>query len=69
MLFRSVDICRGGTYDRRLLVYGSLKEKDPLCPYKDNHIVDINADIEYFKGDIPSIHNDYLPTIILKPKK
>lgn len=62
------NICSGGTYDRRLLVYENLDRKDPLCPM-DNYQIIENNNLVFYNGDAPSIHNNYLPTIILKPRK
>ena len=59
------DKCKGGVYDRRILWYGTLNERDPYCPtrYKDE-IPDTKFDIE--KHGRISVHDDYLPTLFFK---
>lgn len=57
-----VRVCKGGTYDRRLLWYGTLDERDPYCPkrYPDSKL----NDIKLVKDDkFSSIHDKYLPTM------
>lgn len=54
--------CKGGVYDRRILWYGTLKERDPYCPYR---LEKFNIDTIKMKPDdnFNSIHDSYLPTI------
>lgn len=54
--------CKGGVYDRRLLWYGTLKERDPYCPYRYQKI-DLK-DIVLSPSDFfESVHDGYLPTL------
>jgi len=56
------DICKGGAYDRRLLWYSTLNERDPYCPKRYNYNIsnDIRLSVDsHFK----SIHDSYLPTM------
>lgn len=63
--------CKGGSVERRWLWLQSLDMPDPLCPYlnkMDQRVLPIFAkekQIERWKG--PSIHLDYLPTIVALP--
>jgi radical SAM protein with 4Fe4S-binding SPASM domain len=57
--------CRGGTLDRRYLIYGTLTERDPYCPHRPENVgmyerLRVKAPISGYE----SIHGDYLPTII-----
>lgn len=56
------DKCKGGVYDRRILWYGTLSERDPYCPTRYNEEIPKDKfDIEK-QGRI-SVHDDYLPTL------
>lgn len=54
--------CKGGVYDRRILWYGTLEERDPYCPYRFNDLkvgkMKIVQDVNF-----KSIHDSYLPTL------
>ena len=57
--------CKGGVYDRRMLWYKTLNERDPYCPF-DN---DDNLEKEQFKTlkkKRVSVHDGYLPTMFFK---
>ncbi len=59
--------CRGGVFDRRILWYGTLSQRDPYCPIRMND----EFPKEKFKtskiGRV-SVHDDYLPTLFFKNK-
>lgn len=62
--------CGGGTLDRRYLVYGTLEERDPYCPYRQENV----GMFERHKIDAPkpgyqSVHDGYLPTIIVEARR
>ena len=59
------DKCRGGVYDRRILWYNTLQERDPYCPYRNNDTVD-KKKINIIKKDRISVHDGYLPTLFFK---
>lgn len=60
-----INKCRGGVYDRRLLWYGTLEERDPYCPYKNSD--DINKQqFKTLKKSKVSVHDGYLPTMFFK---
>lgn len=59
--------CRGGVYDRRILWYGTLSERDPYCPKR------YGLELPHDKFRIQehgriSVHDDYLPTLFFKNK-
>lgn len=59
------DQCRGGVYDRRMLWYKTLDERDPYCPFENND----NLKKEQFKTlkrKRVSVHDGYLPTMFFK---
>ena len=59
------DKCRGGVYDRRMLWYKTLDERDPYCPFDNND----NLEKEQFKTlkrKRVSVHDGYLPTMFFK---
>ncbi|MCR5565157.1 MAG: radical SAM protein, partial [Gammaproteobacteria bacterium] len=56
------DNCRGGVYDRRMLWYGTLEERDPYCPFENND--DLNKEqFQTLKKKRVSVHDGYLPTM------
>ena len=57
------DYCMGGVVDRRLLWYGTLRERDPYCPCRYNQPTDsaLIATPEFC--EFSSVHDDYLPTM------
>lgn len=60
--------CKGGVYDRRILWYGTLKERDPYCPLRNED----NLPSKYYnmsKLKRVSVHDDYLPTLFFKNKE
>ena len=57
--------CKGGVYDRRILWYGTLEERDPYCPFDNND--DINKEqFKILKKERVSVHDGYLPTMFFK---
>ena len=59
------DQCKGGVYDRRILWYGTLEERDPYCPFDNND--DINkGQFKILKKERVSVHDGYLPTMFFK---
>ena len=63
-----LDRCKGGVYDRRILWYGTLSERDPYCPSRHgDSVIKEKFDIEEH-GRI-SVHDDYLPTLFFKNKE
>ncbi len=59
------DICKGGVLDRRIIWYGSLRERDPYCVSRYQETAwqwKPATEIEYVEG--PKIHDGYLPTLI-----
>lgn len=57
--------CNGGVFDRRILWYGTLNERDPYCPLR----LGLDLPDEVFrvtKTDRVSVHDDYLPTLFFK---
>lgn len=59
------DKCKGGVFDRRILWYGTLKERDPYCPLRYGRTIPKNKfNIE--KHGRVSVHDDYLPTLFFK---
>jgi radical SAM protein with 4Fe4S-binding SPASM domain len=64
------EICGGGVLDRRILWYGSLRERDPYCPARHNDSIVAwrpEGRIAYARG--PTIHDGYLPTLIFSPQR
>lgn len=60
-----LDCCSGGVYDRRILWYGTLAERDPYCPTRHGSKfpkISLNAS----KHSRISIHDGYLPTLFFK---
>jgi radical SAM protein with 4Fe4S-binding SPASM domain len=61
-------LCGGGAFDRRVLWYGTLRERDPYCPYHHGetpaawHPVAVPVRVPG-----PRIHDGYLPTLIFSP--
>lgn len=59
------DKCKGGVYDRRMLWYDTLEERDPYCPFENND--DLNKEQFYtLKKKRVSVHDGYLPTMFFK---
>lgn len=59
------DRCRGGVYDRRMLWYNTLEERDPYCPFENND--DLNKEqFKVLKKKRVSVHDGYLPTMFFK---
>lgn len=56
------DACRGGVLDRRFLWYGTINERDPYCPFRENNYVP-ETQIELSNKPFSSIHYGYLPTM------
>lgn len=59
--------CKGGVYDRRILWYGTLSQRDPYCPIRLGQ----SLPEKYFKvtkTSRVSVHDDYLPTLFFKNK-
>ena len=57
--------CRGGVYDRRILWYKTLSERDPYCPFEHND--DLNKEqFKVIKKKRVSVHDGYLPTMFFK---
>jgi radical SAM protein with 4Fe4S-binding SPASM domain len=62
------DICHGGVLDRRIIWYGSPRERDPYCASRYQETArewKPAREIEYVEG--PKIHDGYLPTLIFSP--
>ncbi len=57
--------CKGGVYDRRILWYGTLDERDPYCPTRYNDEIPKEKFSIEKHGRI-SVHDDYLPTLFFK---
>ena len=59
------DKCRGGVYDRRMLLHKSLNERDPYCPFENND--DLSKEqFKTLKIKRVSVHDGYLPTMFFK---
>lgn len=57
--------CKGGVYDRRILWYKTLNERDPYCPFRNND--DINKkQFTVTKKERVSVHDGYLPTMFFE---
>ena len=59
------DKCRGGVYDRRVLWYKTLKERDPYCPFENADTLS-EEKFKIYKKERISVHDGYLPTIFFK---
>jgi len=57
--------CQGGVYDRRLLWYGTLIERDPYCPFRHGYTLPKTKYI-YEKNENISMYDGYLPTLLFK---
>lgn len=57
--------CKGGVFDRRILWYGTLKERDPYCPHRYGKKIPKNKFIIKKHGRV-SVHDDYLPTLFFR---
>lgn len=62
-----VNKCRGGVLDRRILWYGTLKKRDPYCPYDNNDDI-IKKRVKIKKISRISVHDGYLPTMFFSNK-
>lgn len=62
------DKCRGGVYDRRILWYGTLDERDPYCPTRFGESVK-KMKFHVEPHDRISIHDTYLPTLFFANKE
>ena len=60
-----VERCKGGVYDRRILWYGTLKERDPYCPSRHGDSV-IKEKFHIESHGRISVHDNYLPTLFFK---
>ena len=59
------DSCKGGVYDRRMLWYKTLNERDPYCPFDNDD--DLNKEqFKTIKRKRVSVHDGYLPTMFFK---
>lgn len=60
--------CKGGVFDRRVLWYGTLKQRDPYCPVR---LGENFPEKQYIvsKTKRVSVHDDYLPTLFFKNKE
>lgn len=57
--------CKGGVYDRRMLWYKTLSERDPYCPFRNDD--DLNKEqFKILKRKRVSVHDGYLPTMFFK---
>lgn len=57
--------CKGGVYDRRMLWYKTLDERDPYCPFENDD--DLNKEkFKILKKKRVSVHDGYLPTMFFK---
>ena len=62
-----INTCKGGVFDRRILWYDTLSQRDPYCPIRMGD----TFPTEYFKiskTERVSVHDDYLPTLFFKNK-
>ena len=60
--------CRGGSVDRRLLIFNNLDERDPYCPKRYGKGEKIRKYI-IKKKNFNMVHLDYLSTFFFKPKE
>ena len=63
-----VNSCKGGVFDRRILWYGTLQQRDPYCPIRMGDILPEKS-FKISKTDRVSVHDDYLPTLFFKNKE
>ena len=60
--------CQGGVFDRRMLWYDTLEQRDPYCPKR--HGEDFPEEkFETSKTSRVSVHDDYLPTLFFRNKR
>jgi len=59
--------CQGGVFDRRMLWYDTLSQRDPYCPKRMNEELP-EVKFETSKTKRVSVHDDYLPTLFFKNK-
>lgn len=59
------ETCKGGVFDRRILWYKTLEERDPYCPLRNGHEIP-KEKIKILKHGRVSVHDDYLPTLFFK---
>lgn len=57
--------CRGGVYDRRMLWYKTLEERDPYCPFENDDDLE-KEKVKVLKKKRVSVHDGYLPTLFFK---
>lgn len=62
------DKCKGGVFDRRILWYGSLTERDPYCPTRQGDTVN-KKQFSIEKHGRISVHDQYLPTLFFANKE
>lgn len=69
-------LCKGGSRERRILWFGTLEERDPYCPLRHNETISRVCsslsrpnDSSHLEWGGPTVHLDYLPTIVSQPKK
>lgn len=60
--------CRGGVYDRRILWYKNLEERDPYCPLDNNDDLE-QPKFNILKKERVSVHDGYLPTMFFRNKR
>lgn len=60
--------CRGGVYDRRILWYGTLSQRDPYCPARLGKGFPVE-NYNVSKINRVSVHDDYLPTLFFSNKE
>lgn len=60
--------CNGGVFDRRILWYDTLYQRDPYCPARLGKEFPTTKFKTSKTGRI-SVHDDYLPTLFFKAKK
>jgi len=61
--------CKGGAKDRRILTFGNLNEKDPLCDYHNKDLKIKSKAVYTESTGTPHIHDGYLPTLIFSSNK
>lgn len=57
--------CKGGVYDRRILWYKTLNERDPYCPFENDDNIE-KEEFKVLKKERVSVHDGYLPTMFFK---
>ena len=60
-----VNSCKGGVFDRRILWYDTLSQRDPYCPARMNDKFP-EQKFKISKIGRVSVHDDYLPTLFFK---